>query len=327
MIEHLEDIQTAPDLGWLQEPPLPSGLPVGFRLLCVSASEPSWIAITLRLDAIGCHDSRLKWVSSAAEAMTTLRHEVFDGIILTHHMTSGQSEWDTIHLLNAIRASGCEDAIIVLTNKPSDLLTSVAFEANAEMLVSPALWDSKALVPCIQRGLRLCELRRENHRLSVANHRRLVRDRDEADHLLQQQRGIVKELELLTGRLAADENARVFDPDGLIASGKSTDPNRARLTVPDEIKTYYQELLRTYVIMGSGNLGSEIAALAQVLARIGLSPRDTLSLHLERVEQLVRGLGNRSTRHVMARADLLVLEIIMHIGECYQHQSHDESTA
>ncbi len=322
-MELQEETLAIPNLDWLNEPPPQSGLPVGFRLLCVAATEPSWIGLSLRLDGIGCHDSRLKWVSTASEAMTTLRNEVFDCIVLTQHVRSGQADWDTINLLNAIRASGCEDTVIVLTNEPSDLLTTVAFESNAEMLVSPALIDSKALVPCIQRGLRQCELRRENHRLSVANHRRLVRERDEADHLLQQQRDIVKELELLTGRLSTEDDARVFDPDGLIASGNRRDPSRARLTVPDEIKTYYQELLRTYVIMGNGNLGSEIATLAQVLASIGLSPRDTLSLHLERVEQLVRGLGNRSTRHVMARADLLVLELIMHIGECYQHQSRD----
>ena len=73
--------------------------------------------------------------------------------------------------------------------------------------------------------------------------------------------------------------------------------------------------------MGSGSLGTEIAQLAHLLAEVGLSPRDTLSLHLERVEGLVRGLGNRSTRHVMARADLLALELIIHLGECYQHSA------
>jgi hypothetical protein len=81
--------------------------------------------------------------------------------------------------------------------------------------------------------------------------------------------------------------------------------------------------------MGSGSLGSEIAQLASVLAEVGLSPRDTLSLHLEQVEHLVSGLGNRSSRHVMSRADLLALELVIHIGECYQQAvvaSHKQST-
>ncbi len=85
-----------------------------------------------------------------------------------------------------------------------------------------------------------------------------------------------------------------------------------------DAQAYYQELLRTYVIMGSGGLGAEIAKLAELLAVAGLSPRQALELHLERVEELVRGLGSRSTRHVMARADLLALELMIHLGECYQ---------
>lgn len=306
---------------WLSVPPK-SGLPIGFRLLCVAPQEPSWIALGLRLDSVGCHDAKIHWVSTPGEAMSYLRREAVDAILLEYQHHNHQDEWDIIHLLNAIRASGCEDPVIVLASRPSDFLASASCEANADMLISAARWDSKALLPFLQRAIRQCELRRENHHLAVANHRRLVRERDEADHLLQQQRDIVRELELLTGQLDEDGHARVFDAEGLIASGD--DGGSAANLVPDEIKTYYQELLRTYVIVGTGNLGAEIATLAQVLAQLGLSPRNTLSLHLERVEELVKGLGNRSTRHVMARADLLVLEIIMHLGECYQNRARQE---
>src|SRR5438445_308427 len=93
-----------------------------------------------------------------------------------------------------------------------------------------------------------------------------------------------------------------------------------RLRLPVEFDDYYQELLRTYVIMGSGNLVAEIVKLADLLSLAGLTPREVLNLHLARVERLVRGLGNRSTRHVMARADLLALELMIHLGECYQRQ-------
>jgi hypothetical protein len=31
-------------------------------------------------------------------------------------------------------------------------------------------------------------------------------------------------------------------------------------------------------------------------------------------------LGNRSTRHIMARADLLALELMIHLGECYRRR-------
>src|SRR5207253_8544828 len=107
-------------------------------------------------------------------------------------------------------------------------------------------------------------------------------------------------------------------------SATAVDPARGRVTdrlkLPTEFEEYYQELLRTYVIMGSGNLAAEIVKLAELLSQAGLSPRDVLELHLVRVERLVHGLGNRSTRHVMARADLLALELMLHLGESYQRQ-------
>jgi hypothetical protein len=45
-----------------------------------------------------------------------------------------------------------------------------------------------------------------------------------------------------------------------------------------------------------------------------------LDVHLERVEALVQGLGNRSARHVLARADLLALELMMALGEHYRQR-------
>jgi hypothetical protein len=41
-------------------------------------------------------------------------------------------------------------------------------------------------------------------------------------------------------------------------------------------------------------------------------------LHVQVLEELVRGLGNRSARHVMTRADLLLVEILIHLAERYR---------
>ena len=38
------------------------------------------------------------------------------------------------------------------------------------------------------------------------------------------------------------------------------------------------------------------------------------------LEELVHGLGSRSTRHVMTRADLLSLELMMHLAEGYRRR-------
>jgi hypothetical protein len=312
-----------PDVGtddWLSAP-LQSGLPPGFRLLCIGASEPDWVGLTLQLDAVGCHDPRLKWTSEAADAMSLLRNETFDCLVVGTHSNSVEVMWDAESLVRAIRASGCNDPLVLLMDEPSDDLAGLVAQLNGELLVSRLTWNSRALVKVIQRSIRNVETARENHQLAVANHRRLVRERDEAGHLLRQQRDIISELEVLAdGRMsaiAAEANTDLACIDEAFGHVPQDGSKRTAIPVPDEIKRFYQELLRTYVIMGSGNLGGEIADLARILAEFGLSPRDTLSLHLERVEEVVRGLGNRSTRHVMARADLLALELIIHLGECY----------
>jgi len=278
--------------------------------------------------------------------MTLLRNETFDCMILQGDGAPDPRRWDVPAVLQAIRASGCEDPVVLLLSHPDDALAVAVCEYQCELLVTESLWSSRALVPVLQRGVRLVELARENHQLAVSQHRRLVRERDEADHLLKQQRDIVHELEdLARGFTGPAERVSTVPSDALLGpddEGLEQPPSsrslradvqdsRSRpapaIPIPEAIRTWYHELLRAYVIMGSGSLGSEITQLAAILAEAGLSPRDTLSLHLERVEFLVSGLGNRSTRHVLARADLLALELVMHLGECYQQQALSRASA
>jgi hypothetical protein len=183
------------------------------------------------------------------------------------------------------------------------------------VLVAESPWESAALGPAIVRAVSYSELRREHHRLAVTHQRRLLRERDEAEHLLQQQRQILSELEGLP--LAGDDFPERADRSETTAATTDLARLPSPVHLPPEVKEYYHELLRTYVIMGSGSLGEEIATLAELISLAGMSPGEAWGLHLERVETLVRGLGNRSTRHVMARADLLALELMLRLCECY----------
>lgn len=301
----------------LMNRPLPEqGLPGSLRLLCISPEEPSWIGLTLQLDAEGCHEPRFRWVSCPSQAVAVLRDESFDCILLADEGRRA-GDYDSVALLRAMRASGCNDPVVLLIPRLDDEFCAEVCHQDAELLVSPKLWDSKALLPVIKRAMCRLELIHENHRLASADHRRLARERDEAEQLLRQQRQIIQELQAasLSWPEAGDPDSRTPDP---------TDPqifHAAASVLPESIKDYYHELLRTYVIIGSGSLSGEIMRLAEIFAVAGLSPRGALALHLERVESLVRGLGNRSARHVMARADLLALELMVHLGEAYQNQS------
>ena len=73
----------------------------------------------------------------------------------------------------------------------------------------------------------------------------------------------------------------------------------------------------------AGNLSDEMASLARLLATSGISAQRTMQLHVQVLEELVRGLGNRSARHVMSRADLLVLEVMGHLADSYRQRYHE----
>lgn len=300
--------------------------PPRLRLLWVGPEEPAWAALALQLDAEGCQEPHLRWVSTGNEALSLLREESFDCLVL-----QDTEDADVLSLLRSIRTGGCPDPILILIPDVDEELAIAAEPWQAEVLVTPLAWHSRLIVRSLRGALERIQLEREVHRLSVADHRRLVRERDEADHLLDQQRLILNGLEKLS--LAAERDlplAEIADDESARAGGAESGMSLER-SLPLEFDEYYQELLRAYVMMGSGNLGDEISKLAELLALAGYSPRQALELHLRRVELLVEGLGNRSTRHVLGRADLLALELMIHLGESYQRrsvrQSHDSEQA
>jgi len=74
--------------------------------------------------------------------------------------------------------------------------------------------------------------------------------------------------------------------------------------------------------MGAGNMVDEIGVLAKMFSTADMSSDQTMQLHLIALEDLLRGLGNRSTRHVMNRADMMVLEVMLHLAESYRTRYH-----
>lgn len=283
-------------------------IPHRLKILFVSQQKPIWVGLALKLDEMGCSEPRFDWASSSEEALELLRSDSYDCLLIA---VDNESMMSQLELLNAIRISGCEDPVILVLSEPDDRAVLTAYENDAEVLVSAAIWESQALLSSIQKTLKMHQLIEENHRLQVENHRRLIRERDEAERLLIQQRSMVKEMQTLAYPEDAENSLSL---EGIQDGEESVQP----FQVPSEVKDYYHELLRTYVIMGSGSLKDEIHQIAELLAGAKLTPRQVLEFHIECVESIVKGLGNRSSRHVLARADLLALEMMIHLGECYQ---------
>ena len=64
--------------------PIPSAAFQGAapRLLCVCEREPSWVLLTVGLNAVGLAPPRLVWVSSPRAALSRLREEQFDCLVV-----------------------------------------------------------------------------------------------------------------------------------------------------------------------------------------------------------------------------------------------------
>ena len=280
---------------------VPQWLPVTMRVLHITTRNRtgSWLAETLAADS-ACRVLLEEEMGSAA-GLARLRDEAFDAVLVSHE----PEDLDALDLIEGYRAGGADDPIVVLGSPSEQEMAALCYEVGADGYLCVHTATTRNLLWVVARAIQRHHLLRENHRLNQAEQTRLQREHDEADRLLYQQRSLLGDLETL--RRGGPQQPDPLVPDDL------QPPH-----LPEELISHYRELLRTYVIMGSGNLACELKRLAELLVAAGLSAQQTMHLHLHVLEELVHGLGARSTRHVMTRAGLLALEVTVHLAEGYR---------
>ncbi|MBN2579545.1 MAG: response regulator [Pirellulales bacterium] len=299
-------------------------LPPRMRVMHITTRERfgGWLAEALT--EVGGMDVEIDEAVGSAAGLAGLREENYDVVLVSHL----PGELDALELIAGYRTGGTQLPMLVLGTESDQEMVAPCFEAGADGYLCVHTATTRNLLWAVARGVERHRLLQENHRLLSAEQSRLRREHDEADRLLTHQRALVGGLELL--RHAAQENGSFFPGSASTASEEMTDgdspifsANKSEESpawLPGELLCHYRELLRTYVIMGSGNLSDDLHRLAELLISAGLSARRTLQLHLQTLEELVRGLGARSTRHVMTRADLLILEVVVHLAEGYRQR-------
>jgi DNA-binding NarL/FixJ family response regulator len=229
-----------------------------------------------------------------------LRDEVFDVVLVNHE----PGELDALELIEGYRGGGADAPIVVLGTQSEQEMAVLCYEVGADGYVCVHTSTTRYLIWVAARAIQRQQLVRENHRFNQTEQSRSARERDEADHLLYQQWTLLGDLESMLGqRGVAGPSAVGF--------------------LPPELIDHYRELLRTYVIMGTGNLSGELRQLAKLLVSARLTARQTMQLHLHVLQEMIHGLGARSTRHVMSRADLLVMELMIHLAEGYRIRYHE----
>ncbi len=249
-----------------------------------------WLADAFAADSAA--EVELEEAVGTAAGLTRMREESFDAVLVSHHPEA----LNALDLVEGYRVGGADEPIVVLGHQSEQEMAALCHEVGADGYVCVQTATTRNLIWVIARAVERHRLLRQNQQLKQAEQTRLQREREEAAELLRQQRAL----------LATQTNR--------------PDPNDSSTAdcLPSELIDHYRELLRTYVIMGSGNLAGELRRLAGLLVAAGLSARQTMQLHVQVLGELIRGLGSRSTRHVMNRADLLVLELVLNVAEGYR---------
>jgi DNA-binding NarL/FixJ family response regulator len=276
-------------------------LPPRMRVLYIATRQRTggWLAEAFAADSAS--KVVLEEVVGMAAGLARLRDDVFDAVLVSHE----SEELNALDMIEGYRAGGSDEAIVVLGMASEQEMAALCYEVGADGYVCVHTATTRNLIWVIARAVQRRQLVRDNQRLTLAEQARLQREHDEAACLLGQQRSLVERQEP-DGR---------GEPSSLLPMG----------FLPAELTNHYRELLRTYVIMGLGNLSAELRCLAELLVAAGITARQTVQLHLHVLEELIHGLGSRSTRHVMNRADLLALELMLHVADGYR-QRYQERT-
>ena len=301
-------------------------MPTRMKVLYVTTLHRTggWLAEAFAADCAA--EVWLKEAVGVTAGLAHLRNEVFDAVLASHE----PGVLDALDFIEGLRAGGNDEPMIILGKAPSSEMTALCYEVGADAYCCVAETTTRSLLWTFARAIERCQLVREHRRLVQADEQRLAQEHQEAERLLAQQRALIAELELIRdGRVAEGESGRGGDSTYNDVTESPplplslSPPLCSSCDLPDRLVSHYREMLRAYVVMGAGNLADEMNTLANLLAEAGISARRTMQLHVQVLEELIGSLGNRSARHVINRADLLVLEVMAHLADGYRLRYHD----
>ncbi len=282
-------------------------VPPRMRILFITGPQRTggWLAEAFAADSVS--DVMLVESVGIAAGLSKLRDELFDAVLVSHE----DGGLDALEVLDAIRAgTSDEQPIVVLGDQSAQEMASLCFESGGDAYVCVHTTTTRTLIWQVARAVERHGLIAENRRLQQSHRHRLRLEHGEANRLLQQQRAMIANLaEICRDDTAAitETTADAAEPAGGLPEG-----------LPSQLISHYRELLRAYVIMGSGNMSDEMDRLAELLASATITPQQAMLLHLHVLEEMISGLGSRSARHVMNRADMLILEVVIHLAEQYR---------
>ncbi len=292
-------------------------LPPRLRVLYVTTPSRTgaWLAEAFAGDS-AC-EVQLEEAHGATAGFEQLREVLFDAVLVSHQ----PGQLDALAFVDGLRAGGAEEPLLVLGQPSEQEMSALCYEAGADGYICVNTATTRCVLWIVARATERHQLIRENRRLQQAERHRQQFEQHEAEHLLSEQRGLARDSQ---GPCDADDGESKTAISAGLGDRIANAPETPKLAGP--LREHYREMLRAHVIMGSGNLAAEMGELAEMLATARATAPQTMQLHVQVLEELVHGLGNRSARHVLSRADLLLLDVLVHLAERYRIRS-DEGAA
>ena len=276
------------------------------RLLAIGSQKPDWEFLQQRMNRQQWELKQVDWNPDLFTTLQMLRKDHWDCLVIYLHDTDEQiSHRELAAFLSAIRESGLSIAILGLASYLDVELVDIFQNFQCDFHESGAGWFSPAIGAMISRTMQLQATAHQYQKLRNKEQLRHLREQEEAELILTQQRTLLQGIlqgDNLSKTTGNQTNASLFQSD---SQTSTVDPD-------------YEQTLRSFVIMGAGKLEGEISQLVLKLQSQGITPRDLLAMHLASIEQLISGLGKRSSRHVVQRADQMLLEIMIHLAENYR---------
>ncbi len=284
--------ERSPDTDW-------GGLPPELRVLHIHGGSGPRGWLSAAFGGTGPCRVELTEAFDLASGLESLRNAVFDAVLVDEQIVGS----DPSRVVASIRAgSRPRQPVLILSEDPDSDQAARCLEGGADAHL-PIRWTTaRELEWQVARAAERGQLLEENERLRQRDRQQRKLEREEALQLL------------------AEQTELVADCATFAAHDVSCDDKQW-------LRRELEELLRTYVLMGRGHLTDELTSLAARLEQEATPASVLLRVYLQVLQSLLLDLGSRSSRHVMNRGHLLLLQLLLTTqkktnDETFDHHPH-----
>lgn len=289
-------------------------LPDRLRILYVDLQESPEYSLSQALENDSATKVKIESSGSLAGGLSRLREECYDAVVIS----LPRDECAACEQIEALRTAGCEEPVVVLGQLAEEDMVPLCLEVGVDAYLCWRSSSVRMFLWTLARAIERRSLLKDHERLLLAERSNAQRDLNEAELVLSQQRSLVAALETLSA--PADD---LPDSSGSRHGARISDDSGISCKELEELRGYYRELLKAFVVMGSGTMPEEIHRFALRLGELGHTGHFVMQLHVQTLEGILKGLGSRSSRHIIHRAEQLILELMLQLCEHYGRRARD----